>query len=371
MHLAADEQPRFLLHRLAQVLVELRIQLGVGHDAGELAQLEPPRGEVVDQRVRPRIAEHALDLPLEHGRIVQRAANRRVAQLVVRDAAPEKERQPRGQVEIARDDTPCRPRSPAGSRSTRKRKLGAARMRSIPRWMPASKPPIRRGPPGRNRAAVSTSLLGHGPPIGARRERRQDLLRARLLCRGIFGAADEHLAPARRICPSARRAVRTADRDDLHRRIAVVVLVGRAAETGLRRLQHAFRFPESSDERHADLVRARLHRDAHLEMRVGGVHVFLEFGIALRVPGEVLRGRHPLRFAADGEPLQAHAVETDVELVPLAHADDVVVLLPPQQDLDRVLGVERKVDSESARRPASRTAGRRRDVRPAPAPWRS
>ena len=78
-------------------------------------------------------------------------------------------------------------------------------------------------------------------------------------------------------------------------------------------------------------------------MRVGGVHVFFEFRIALRIPGEVLRRRHPLGFAADGEPLQAHAVETEVELVRLAHADDVVVLLPPQQHLDRVLGVERKV----------------------------
>ena len=29
--------------------------------------------------------------------------------------------------------------------------------------------------------------------------------------------------------------------------------------------------------------------------------------------------------------------------MPLAHADDVVVLLPSQQDFDRVLGVERKV----------------------------
>ena len=83
--------------------------------------------------------------------------------------------------------------------------------------------------------------------------------------------------------------------------------------------------------------------DAHLEMRVGGVHVLFELRIALRVAREVLRRRHPLRFAADGEPLQAHAVETEVELVPLAHADDVVVLLAAQQDFDRVLGVERKV----------------------------
>ena len=75
------------------------------------------------------------------------------------------------------------------------------------------------------------------------------------------------------------------------------------------------------------------------------MHVFFEFGIALRIPGEVFRGRHPLGLAAHGEPLQPHAVETEVELVRLAHADDVVVLLPSQQDLDGVLRVERKVIS--------------------------
>ena len=64
-HLAADEQPRLLLHRVAQVLVEFRIQLGVGDDAGELAQLEPAAGEIVDQRVRARIAEHPLHLLFE------------------------------------------------------------------------------------------------------------------------------------------------------------------------------------------------------------------------------------------------------------------------------------------------------------------
>ena len=40
---------------------------------------------------------------------------------------------------------------------------------------------------------------------------------------------------------------------------------------------------------------------------------------------------------------EQRAVETEIELMPLAHADDVVVLLAPQQDLDRVFGVERKV----------------------------
>ena len=39
----------------------------------------------------------------------------------------------------------------------------------------------------------------------------------------------------------------------------------------------------------------------------------------------------PFAFAADGEALQAHAIEANVDLVRLAHADHVVVLLAPQQ----------------------------------------
>src|SRR2546426_3784 len=96
------------------------------------------------------------------------------------------------------------------------RQLGAARMRSIPRW-------ISGGPTGARSALI-------WPEVG----------------------------------------VRAANRHDLHRRIAVIILVGGAAETGLWRLQHAFGLPEPSDEGHADVVHSRLHGDAHLEMRVGG-----------------------------------------------------------------------------------------------------
>ena len=39
----------------------------------EIAQLQPLAGEVVDERLRPRIGEHALHLLLEHGRVVQLA----------------------------------------------------------------------------------------------------------------------------------------------------------------------------------------------------------------------------------------------------------------------------------------------------------
>ena len=55
------------------------------------------------------------------------------------------------------------------------------------------------------------------------------------------------------------------------------------------------------------------------------------------------RAGHALRFAAHREPLETHAVQPDVDLVRLAHADDVVVLLAPEQNLDGVLGIQREV----------------------------
>src|SRR5207248_2411278 len=98
----------------------------------------------------------------------------------------------------------------------------------------------------------------------------------------------------------------------------VIVLVRRPAESGLRRLQHAFRLPVSPDERDADGVKARGDARAHLELRVRRVHVLLELGIALRVAGEVLRAGHPLRFAADGEPLQPRAGDAEITLATLS-----------------------------------------------------
>ena len=98
VHLAADKQLGLLLHRVAQVLVEFRVQLRVGDDARELAQLEPSAGEIIDQRAGPRIAKHAAHLLLQRSGTAQRSANCGVPQLVVRDAAPQKEGQARSQV---------------------------------------------------------------------------------------------------------------------------------------------------------------------------------------------------------------------------------------------------------------------------------
>jgi hypothetical protein len=90
-------------------------------------------------------------------------------------------------------------------------------------------------------------------------------------------------------------------------------------------------------------MRAGAHRHADFETGVGGVHVHLPLRIALRVAGEALRRGAAAALAADGELPHACTVDAHVDLVRLAQADDVEIQLPPQDDLDRVLAVARKV----------------------------
>ena len=67
----------------------------------ELAQLQPLAGEVLDEALRAVVGEHPLDLCREHGGLVQLAGRGYGEQLVVGDAAPEEEREPRGELEVA------------------------------------------------------------------------------------------------------------------------------------------------------------------------------------------------------------------------------------------------------------------------------
>ncbi len=68
---AADEQLHFLRHRAAQIVVEIG-ELG-GHRNLRLqgAQSEPLAGQVVDERFRFRIGQHALHFAFQHGGLVQ------------------------------------------------------------------------------------------------------------------------------------------------------------------------------------------------------------------------------------------------------------------------------------------------------------
>ena len=97
---ALEEQLGFPLEGLPQVVVEVKEHLRTRPEPGHIADVQPLTGEVADQRLRARVGEHPLDLLLEHAGLMQRLLLRDVQQLVVRDAAPQEERQPRRQLQI-------------------------------------------------------------------------------------------------------------------------------------------------------------------------------------------------------------------------------------------------------------------------------
>ena len=99
-------------------------------------------------------------------------------------------------------------------------------------------------------------------------------------------------------------------------------------------------------------MRARRDRHAHDQAGVGRVHVLFPLRFALRVAGEALGSRHAFAFAADREPFEQRAIETHVDLMRLAHPDQIEIELSLQDHLDAVVAVEREVirDRDAAAR---------------------
>jgi hypothetical protein len=81
---------RFAAERAAQVFIEVP---GVGLHVLQLAEIEPLAGEVLDERVGALVSDHPLHLLRERLRIAQPALRRHLTQFLVRDAAPQEERQ--------------------------------------------------------------------------------------------------------------------------------------------------------------------------------------------------------------------------------------------------------------------------------------
>ena len=94
LQLAPDEQVGLLLHGLTQVLVEVRELVDIGDDACQLSELQPLIGKVIDERPRASVADHPPHLPIQDGRIFELSPNGKIEKLVVRNAAPQKEREP-------------------------------------------------------------------------------------------------------------------------------------------------------------------------------------------------------------------------------------------------------------------------------------
>ena len=113
----------------------------------------------------------------------------------------------------------------------------------------------------------------------------------------------------------------------------------------LRRLKYPGRFVVLPDERDRNLSRPCFHRETHFQAGISRLHVHFPFGIALILSDKTFRRRPALAlaFATNIETLEERTVQSDFNLVRIAHADDVVVQLSSQQHLDRILTVNGKV----------------------------
>ena len=90
--LSVEKQLHLLDERDAQVVVEPgKLLIEIRCEQPDIPRLQPLLEEVLHQRgACTRVAQHATDLLLEHGRLVQRSADGGVEQFVIGNAAPQK-----------------------------------------------------------------------------------------------------------------------------------------------------------------------------------------------------------------------------------------------------------------------------------------
>ena len=123
---------------------------------------------------RPRIGEHPAHLLLEHRRRAPAALARHVEELVVRDAAPEEERQPGRQLEIA---DAMHGAGAAGGRIALDRGRGtpgSASSRRSATLDAGLEAPLRAGPASKKAHQRLHVVVGDRPPIGAAGQRRRE-----------------------------------------------------------------------------------------------------------------------------------------------------------------------------------------------------
>ncbi len=207
-HDAVEEQLGLAQERLSQVVVEVGKRLGVRDNAPKIAELQPLAGEVGDQRFRLGIRQHPTYLPLEHRRGVQPALRCDGEQFVVRDAAPQEERQLRRKLEVA--DAIHRPRRQIGGLAFEPKHEHRTRKQASECGLNAG---LERPFAAASLVEVNQRLqveLGDRPAKRATRKRRDDLsctceLRRRArrperACQALWG-----LAEARRRWPDSAR----------------------------------------------------------------------------------------------------------------------------------------------------------------------
>ena len=376
---AVEEQFDFTAHGAAQRIVEVGIDHRQRTHAVHPAQVQPLPGEIDRQRFGARIREHAPDLPFEDRRIFQLALARQRDQGVVGHSAPEKERQPRCQFQIA---------DPV--------ELSGLDVRGL-HLDPVNQPRI--GEDARERhldARVEVAVLAarlievhqrlnfgirDRMPERARCQRGDDFPRARRLVGRGRWPAHEDPAAARRV-PGRRGVERTFDSQRPH--VREEREPGRG--TGLERVAHEVlieiehRREIRLRERGADHVRSRGGGEPHGHFRDLVAQreraSSARAGCSAAGPGSAsaLSGRCARRTAAIGlrsteapaalpvQQLHACAVEQDLELFARDRAESRRrhVVAENRRDGHRILAVggEHVLDEQ----PASRAEGQPFDV---------
>ena len=94
---ALKEEQRFLAERAAQIVVEVDELRRQRRHVAEVPEIQPLPCEVRRERRRLGIGQHAPDLRAQHTRFAEFGTARDLQQLVVRNPAPQEERQTRGQ----------------------------------------------------------------------------------------------------------------------------------------------------------------------------------------------------------------------------------------------------------------------------------
>src|SRR5215470_12560583 len=88
------EEFGFPAEGLAYIIIEIREHQKIGRDLIQIAQLKPLSGKSRHQAVRSLVSNHAPHLCPEHSRLMQPAGDGEIQEFVIRNTAPEEERQP-------------------------------------------------------------------------------------------------------------------------------------------------------------------------------------------------------------------------------------------------------------------------------------
>ncbi len=325
---AAEEQLDLAPESFAQRAIEVREQIHDGLAGLHAAHVQPLPREVLDERVRARVRDHPLDLLLEHRGVVQAPFGGELNQLLVRDAAPQEEREPRGQLEVADAvSRPCRDLRRLDLGPVDELRIGEDALHGGLDAVIEASAFVAAG--SKERHHLVDVGVGGGAAEGLARQRGNDRARALALLAALRGIALEDLVAALR-ARSDDAVEWPFDEDLADVRIERVTgnrarRVHRADE---RRVQSGVGQIARRDERDADFVEAGLDRNlrraaavafliADLRVPVVEVHACaVDRDLELLALHVAEHGREVARHSLDGE----HVVAVGRELVLDQHA---------------------------------------------------